>query len=289
VRPPEQVNPLAPEREGGSPGGSPPPPGPPWDSPIEEVAFAFLDLEMTGLRVGEDRIVEVCIERVRGGVLEGRLETVVNPGDRRGAEHVHGISEEELAAAPTMPAIADRVVDLLRGAIGVAHGIAWDLAFFRDELGRIGRGDEVPQHAVDTIVLARRALHLKSYGLSAVATALSVPVARAHRAGDDTKTTRLVFERLLPDLAPRTPRDLWEVRVGERVPRSEVIAAVEAAVAAGAPVTVVYRPSHRAAEPLRMVLTALVPPHAIGYLLPSRGRKQLRLDRILRIEPDAAP
>lgn len=277
---------MAFEREG-SPGAGPPPEGPPWDSPIEEVSFAFLDLEMTGLRVGEDRVVEVCIERVRGGAVEDRLETVVHPGERRGAEHVHGISEQELANAPAMAAIADRIAGLLRGAIAVAHGIAWDLAFLRDELGRLGREADVPSHAVDTIVLARRALHLKSYGLAAVAHALHVPVARAHRAGDDAKTTRLVFERLVPDLAPKTPRDLWEVRIGERAPRAEVVAAVEAAVAAGAPVTVVYRPSHRAAEPLKMVLTALVPPHAIGYLLPSRGRKHLRLDRILRIEPDA--
>lgn len=254
---------------------------------MEEASFAFLDLEMTGLRVGEDRVVEVCIERTKNGVLEDRLETVVHPGERRGAEQVHGISEDEIRAAPSWAAIADRVAGLLSGAIAVAHGIAWDLAFLRDEFGRLGRQDEVPKHAVDTIVLARRALNLKGYGLSAVASALQVPVTRAHRAGDDAKTTRLVFEKLLPDLAPKTPRDLWEVRIGERVPRAEVVSAVEAAVAAGKPVTVVYRPSHRAAEPLRMVLTALVPPHAIGYLLPSRGRKHLRLDRILRIEPDA--
>lgn len=279
---------MNPEREAGSPGGSPPPAGPPWDTPIDEVSFAFLDLEMTGLSVGEDRVVEVCIERVRAGVVEDRLETVVHPGERRGAEHVHGISEEELAGAPTMAALADRISGLLHGAIAVAHGIAWDLAFLRDELGRLSRADEIPTHAVDTIVLARRALHLKSYGLSMVANALQIPITRAHRAGDDARVTRLVFERLLPDLAPKTPRDLWEVRVGERVARSEVIAAVEAAVTARAPVTVVYRPSHRGAEPLRMVLTALAPPHAIGYLLPSRGRKLLRLDRILRIEPDAA-
>ena len=30
-----------------------PPPGPPWDQPIEQAALAFLDLEMTGLDVDE--------------------------------------------------------------------------------------------------------------------------------------------------------------------------------------------------------------------------------------------
>ncbi len=263
-----------------SPGQSPPPAGPPWDAPLAEAALAFLDLEMTGLRVGEDRVVELCIERG-----DDRIETVINPGDRRGAEHVHGITDEELHRAPTFADVAERVLELMRGAVLVAHGVWWDLAFLRDELERIGRAAEAPEHAIDTVILARRALHLHSYGLSAVADALAIPVTRAHRAGGDVATTRAVFERLVAELSPTTPRDLWEVRVGERVPRPEVVAAAEAAVAAGQPVTVMYRPSHRAAEPIQMVLTALVPPHAIGYLLPSRGRRQLRLDRILRIDP----
>lgn len=254
---------------------------------MAEATFAFVDLEMTGLRLGEDRVVEVCFERVRDRSAIDRFDTVINPGERRGAEHVHGIGEADYAVAPAFAAIADRVAAAMRDSIVVAHGVAWDLAFLRDEMGRVGRGDEVPQHAIDTVVLARRALHLHSYGLAAVASAMKIPVARAHRAGDDVTTTRAVFERLVDELNPATPRDLWEVRVGERVARPEVVAAVEAAVASGKPVTLVYRPSHRAAEPIRMVLTALLPPHAMGYLLPSRGRKLLRLDRILRVEPDA--
>lgn len=268
-----------------SPGEQPPPPGWPWDAPVAEAPFAFLDLEMTGLSIGEDRVVEICIEHRNGE----RLETLINPGERRGAEHVHGISEAELRAAPTFADVADRIVALMKSGILVAHGVSWDLAFLNDELTRIGRAHDAPEHAIDSVVLARRALHLRSYGLSAVADALGIPLTRAHRAGSDVATTRAVFERLLAELSPSTPRDLWEVRVGERIARPEVIAAVEAAVAAAQPVSVVYRPSHRAAEPIRMVLTALVPPHAIGYLLPGRGRRLLRLDRILRIEPDAAP
>ena len=91
-----------------SPGEQPPPPGWPWDAPVAEAPFAFLDLEMTGLRIGEDRIVEICIEHRNGE----RLETLINPGERRGAEHVHGISEEELRAAPTFAEVADRIVAL---------------------------------------------------------------------------------------------------------------------------------------------------------------------------------
>jgi len=280
------VRPPDPNARSRSPGETPPE-GSQWDLPIAEATFAFVDLEMTGLRLGEDRVVEVCFERVRDRSAIDRVDTVINPGERRGAEHVHGIGEADIVVAPTFAAVADRVAAAMRGAIVVAHGVAWDLAFLRDEMGRLGRADEVPEHALDTVVLARRALHLHSYGLSAVASAMHIQVTRAHRAGDDVTTTRAVFERLVDELHPTTPRDLWEVRIGERAPRPEVIAAVEAAIENKKPVTLVYRPSRRAAEPIRMVLTALVPPHAMGYLLPGRGRKLLRLDRILRVDPDA--
>ena len=44
----------------------------------------------------------------------------------------------------------------------------------------------------------------------------------------------------------------------------------------------------RPAEPLRIRITAidlgLDPPRVIGYQLPGRGRRELRADRILRIE-----
>lgn len=270
-----------------SPGDGAPPPGPPWDLPIEETPLAFVDLEMTGLRVGEDRVIEVCIERVRGGVCEERVQQVINPAGRSGAatEHVHGLTRDELESAPTFDAIAGATCRLLKGAVLVAHGAQWDLAFLRDELGRLGLGDRAPAHAVDTLVLCRRALHLPAYGLQSVAAALSIPVARAHRAGDDVATLRAVWARVVPELAPRTARDLWEIRVGERVPRPAIVESLTEALRRGEPVEIVYRPARRGAERLLVVLSSLVPPHAIGYLLPSRGRRELRIDRILRVEP----
>ncbi|MGZ3421252.1 MAG: 3'-5' exonuclease [Polyangiales bacterium] len=268
--------------------GEEPPPGPPWDLPIAEVPFAFIDLEMTGLKIGEDRVLEVCIERVKDGVVEDRIDTIVHPGDRRGNAHIHGIDDETLAGAPTFAEIADRVVALCRGAVPVAHAASWDLAFLHDELSRLGRGEEAPTHAVDTLILCRRAFHLVGgYGLQKVAEALEISVTRAHRAGDDVATMRAIFDRVLVALSPANARDLHQVRIGDRTPRPEIVAEVEAAVASGQPVDVIYRPARRAQERLPMVLTSLVPPHAIGYLLPGRGRRELRLERILRIEAPA--
>jgi DNA polymerase-3 subunit epsilon len=80
---------------------------------------------------------------------------------------------------------------------------------------------------------------------------------------------------------------LWDVRIAERKARESIVAACAAAVDHGLPVELTYRPSRKPAQTLTMILqevrTDLDPPRVMGYLLPSRGRKELRADRILRV------
>lgn len=274
-----------------------PPAGPPWDAPLGEVALAFVDLEMTGLDAKRDRVVEVCIDRVRHGdrregqVLEQRLYTLVRPeGGEIGNVHVHGIDAAALAGAPSFAEIADRVALLLDGAIFVAHGAPWDVAFLEAEMRRAGRASFAVPFYLDTLNLSRRAFGLHKHSLDALRAHFRIDGGRAHRADGDVQALRDVFARCVEALEPTTPRDLWQVRVAERRVREHVIVLCKEAAATGREVTVVYRARARPAEPMRMVLTSvdlgLDPPRVIGYQLPGRGRRELRADRILRIETD---
>src|SRR6185369_5382399 len=95
-----------------------PPPGPPWDEPLETAALAFVDLELTGLRKDSDRVIEVCVERVRGGELEARVASLVRPDPPAfGSAQIHGIVAADLAAAPTFAALAGPIVAALAGAV----------------------------------------------------------------------------------------------------------------------------------------------------------------------------
>ena len=90
-------------------------------------------------------------------------------------------------------------------------------------------------------------------------------------------------------LEPKTPRDLWEVRIAERKAREQVLVACEEAMAKGAPVRIFYRPRAKPQLELTMIVKevhrATDPPRVVGYLMPGRGRRELRADRILRVEP----
>ena len=271
----------------------PPPPGPPWDLAIEEAPLAFVDLEMTGLDVAKDRVVEICVERVACGELVDSFTSLVSPTDNDrvgGASHVHGIDANALQGAPTFSAIADQVMRCLEGAIFVAHAAEWDIRFLDAELGRTGGGLVVP-HFLDTLILSRRAFAFPSYSLDALCQRLQIERGTAHRAESDVRAMRVLFDRCAAVLAPKSARDLWEVRIGERRARAAIVDACEAAAKYGATVQLTYRPSRRAPEPMSMVIlevrSDLDPPRVIGYQLPGRGRRELRADRILRVEPIA--
>jgi DNA polymerase-3 subunit epsilon len=267
-----------------------PPPGLPWDAPIDEAPLAFVDLEMTGLRAGHDRVLEICIERVRGGRVEDALVSLVRPeeGCPIGNVHIHGIAPEEVAAAPTFADLGPRALSLLEGSILVAHAAAWDVAFLEAEFARAGTPRAFP-HFLDTLHLSRRAFALPSHRLTALCEAFDIPHERAHRAASDVAALRQVFARVLDVLTPKTPRDLWHVRVGQRRARPDVIAAAVQALESEAPVAVRYRPARREPEELVLrvtgVRTDLDPPRVLGYLLPSHSRRELRADRILAITP----
>lgn len=267
-----------------------PPRGSPWDDPIGVAPLVFVDLEMTGLDASRDRVIEVCAERTRGGtVVEDRLESLVRPEPfALGNVHIHGILEGELASAPTFADLADRIEALLAGAVIVAHGAEWDVRFLEAELARAGRTTTFPFY-LDTLTLARRAFALPSHRLSALRETFALPREQEHRAGSDVNALRALWTHVVAALAPGTPRDLWHVRVGSRHARPAVVAAAVRAADRGMPVRVRYRPASRPPEELLMVVTDvrtdLDPPRVLGYLLPTRGRRDLRADRILAIEP----
>lgn len=266
-----------------------PPPGPPWDLPIQEAPLAFLDLEMTGLDAEKDRVVEICLERWTGDHLDGSVASLVRPPERAGGNaHVHGLDEKALESAPPFESLADETLRLLEGAVLVAHAAEWDISFLRAEMKRAGRAFDA-LHWVDTLVLSRRAFGLESHSLSALCAHFGIDPGNRHRATDDVRALRAVFAKCVEVLSPKSVRDLWHVRIAERHARPEIVEACTRAAKNGRPVKLTYRPSHRGAHTMRFVITDVTLdslPHVSGYELPSRSRRTLRADRILQVDDD---
>jgi DNA polymerase-3 subunit epsilon len=264
-----------------------PPPGPPWDASLATAPLAFVDLEMTGLDPKTDRVIEVAVTRRRGTTVEVSFASLVNPGaDVTFKTDVHGLGPAALAHAPVFADVAQSIEDACVGAVLVAHGAWWDVTFLEAEFARLGRDVRFPFY-LDTVTLSRRAIKSESHSLQSLTRRFGIDRGLAHRAADDVRSLIALFDRLLGELSPTSPRDLWHVRIAERHARPEIIERCLAFAAAGVPARLLYRPSHKAPRTFEAILTLvrtdLDPPRVLGYSLPGRGRFDLRSDRILAI------
>jgi DNA polymerase-3 subunit epsilon len=257
-----------------------------WEAPVLEASVVFIDLEMSGLDPEIDRVVQLCLERSDGAALRSFVRAPLrDPVARR----VHGITEADLASAPPFEALAAEVASLLEGAVVVAHGADHDVAFLRAELARAGRSWDPPYY-LDTLRLARLAFPgRRSHGLAALAADLGIEHAVPHRADHDVRALRGLWPHLLSALKPQSMRALWELGHAPRRVRPEVLESAARAQALARPVMVRYRAAGRGIREfgfcVRDVRADLDPPLVLGYLHRSRGRRELRADRILTIEP----
>jgi len=266
----------------------PPPAGGLWDRPLAEAPLAFVDVEMSGLDVSTDRVLQICVERVVGGEVVDGLNSLVRPEERvELRSDIHGITWPRLKEAPLFADLEARVCALLDGAIFVAHAARYDVAFISAEMARRD-GELVRRHYLDTLALARRAFTLKKHNLVSLCEALEISYETPHRAESDVAAMRAVFDRIVAVLKPSTARDLWNARAGQLQVNPEHVALAQRVANSGKAVLIRYRPSSKPLQELHFRVTEvrpkLDPPLVLGYLLSTRGRRELRADRILAID-----
>ncbi|MFJ6837150.1 exonuclease domain-containing protein [Streptomyces sp. NPDC091209] len=114
----------------------------PSGASVDDVHFAVVDVETTGLDAGSDRIVEVAVTRMTGdGSMLGTASTLVNPESLpipAEASQIHRIYPRDVADAPTFGQIAPDLLHLLDDAIVVTHNLVFDGAFLTAEFRRAG-------------------------------------------------------------------------------------------------------------------------------------------------------
>jgi len=166
--------------------------------PLDAVPFVLLDIESTGLDFQRgDRICEVALMCWQNGSVQHTWETLVNPGRpvSPGAYAVNRIDADALKRAPTFVQVCDHMLQLMNGAVLVAHNAPFDIASLDAELVPLGR-PAIANPLVDTLQLARAFLNRDRYNLGALAEL--VGAARpSHRAMSDVVALREVFAYLL--------------------------------------------------------------------------------------------
>ncbi len=140
----------------------------------------FLDTETTGLSPDQgDRIIEIgCVELVNRKLTGNNKHFYLNPGrdSHEEALKVHGITTEFLRDKPKFEAVADELLDYIKGANVVIHNAPFDLGFLNKEMELLGRPvfKQFVASVTDSLAMAKEMYPGKRNGLDALCDRLGV-------------------------------------------------------------------------------------------------------------------
>jgi DNA polymerase-3 subunit epsilon len=172
--------------------------------PLADVTFVVVDLETTGGSPAACAITEIGAVKVRGGVVLGEFQTLVNPqvAVPPFIAVLTGITDAMVATAPRLPSVLPTFLEWARGCVLVAHNAPFDVGFLRAGCASLGL-DWPGFESVDTARLARRVLtrdEAPNCKLATLSRLFRTTTTPCHRALADAQATVDVLHGLLERL-----------------------------------------------------------------------------------------
>ncbi|NHZ72694.1 MAG: WYL domain-containing protein [Aquificales bacterium] len=268
-----------------------------------DIPLVVLDTETTGLHPHTGhRVVEIGAVRFENGVKVAEIDQLLQPGRSMdpGASKVNGIDDMDLLGKPTFADIAPDLLDLMDGALLVAHNAAFDAGFVGMEFFSNGytreTGNGVPGNPwACTLLLARQHFYFGRNNLSHIARQLGIRMGRAHRALNDVYMTAEIFKRMTQKLAKQnivTVGDLLHAQGGAiytpRPPQADLPPLIADALRNGRSLHILYvsptNESRRTITP-KYVTQNKGHTYLIAHCHTRDDQRTFRLDRIFSAEP----
>ena len=185
---------------------------------MRNVSFAVVDFETTGLNPEIDRIVQLAAVIVNGdGDIIDSFDTIVKPENpdeyQHGAEHIHGISAEQVSSGMPLRLALEKLWDISAGNVFTAHNAQFDLGFLHAESERVGINDHVEVH-IDTLELSRRttgADNTRRHNLLALCEHYGIERDKVHDAKSDATATAQLLMHLMKEIGVETPDQVAEL------------------------------------------------------------------------------
>jgi len=188
--------------------------------------FAIVDIETTGT-IHDGKITEIAIIVHDGEKEIERFSTLLNPGRKIDwyVVKLTGITDRMVADAPKFEDFAERIIEMTKDRVFVAHNVSFDYGFLKKEFGKLKI--EFKRETLDTIDICRRIIpDLPSYSLGKLCKTLEIPMSAHHRALDDTAATATLFQRLFikdsKTVFSRIKPDIPNVKVPPNLPPAEL-------------------------------------------------------------------
>ena len=181
---------------------------------MRDVSFAVVDFETTGINPETDRVIQVAAIVINGeGEIVESFDTVVRPESPaqyvHGAEHVHGISAEQVAHGMPLREALEKVWTISEGNVFTAHNAKFDINFLHAESRRVGLDNTIDTY-VDTLALARKTdqERTRKHSLQALCEHYGIHHENAHEAKSDATATAELLIHLMREMDVQQPEQL---------------------------------------------------------------------------------
>ena len=177
---------------------------------LDEIPVVVLDTETTGLYVGEGhRSTEIGAVRLEGGKRVAQMGQLLNPQRPISPQSskVSGIAQSDVVSAPTFAEIEPDFLQLIDGALLVAHKAVFDAGFIGLECALTAGSPPLTQQIplpnpwLCTLKLAQKHFHFGYNNLGSLARQFGVRMGKAHRALNDALATAEVLRHLAHKMA----------------------------------------------------------------------------------------
>ncbi|MGI5323608.1 TerD family protein [Actinomadura nitritigenes] len=171
--------------------------------------WALVDVETSGFRAVQHRVLSIAVATVgKDGRPGEEFSTLLDPGCDPGPVHIHGLTADRLKGSPKFGDVAERVAEMLRGRVLVAHNAPFDYGFLAQEFMRAGKGLPVESRLCTLALNRRLAPATSDLKLATLAAHYGVRMGRAHDAREDVRALAGVLRGSLDEAA----------RLGVRLP-----------------------------------------------------------------------
>lgn len=180
--------------------------------------YAIVDIETTGGHAAANGITEIAVFVHDGERTVQHFTTLINPQKPVPSfiTALTGINNAMLASAPLFEDVAEKIYELLRDNIFIAHNVNFDHSFLYHHLRK--HGYELNVKKLCTVRLSRKTFPgLPSYSLGRLCSSLGIRIDNRHRADGDARATEMLFNKILNEggkehidkMLKRTSSEQW--------------------------------------------------------------------------------
>jgi DNA polymerase-3 subunit epsilon len=160
--------------------------------------YAVIDVETTGGSPSVDRIIEIAVIVYDGENILEQYSSLVNPHRNidKYVTQLTGITDKMVKNAPSFEDIQEKILEITKEKIFVAHNVKFDYGMMRSEYKRLGV--DFVRKQVDTVTLARKVMPgFNSYSLGSLCDSLGIVIENRHRALGDVEATVKLLNMIL--------------------------------------------------------------------------------------------